>query len=111
MLGMTKEIVDIKDDWNETALMKAAREGHVKIMKLLLDHGADVGVRSSFWGRYQAIHYATSSGHLDVAKLIAGKHPEVLKARSSWGAPLDIAREWKHNNIVRWLQTEKGVTE
>ena len=52
MIGMTKEIIDVKGDvtggsYATTALMNAARNGHVKIVELLLDKGADVDVRDS----------------------------------------------------------------
>ena len=106
MIGITKDLIDIKDDYNETALMNAAIQGHGMIVELLLKHGADVDVRSSFWG-YQAIHYATYYGHLDVAKLIAKKHPRVLRARNKRDeTPLELAIRFEHNHIVDWLQTE-----
>ena len=112
MIGMTKEVIDAKDGLDgTTALMNAAKYGHGEIVELLLDKGADVDVRSDFLG-FQAIHYATFEGHLDVAKLIANKNPEVLKARTKFGeTPLEIARVYGRNDIVNWLQTEKGVKE
>ena len=111
MIGITKELIDIKDGLNEaTALILAAKNGHGKIVELLLDKGADVDVRSSTG--FQAIQLATWGGHLDVAKLIAKKHPEVLNSKDGFGeTPLDIARKTVHIHIVDWLQAEKGVTE
>ena len=110
MIGMTREMIDVKDGLNETALMLAAEGGHGKIGELLLEKGADVDVRDSFG--IQAIHFATSEGHLDVAKLIASKHPKVLTVNTnSVRTPLSLARGENHNHIVHWLQTEKGVTE
>ena len=115
MIGLTEEMINIKGGkYETTALMKAAREGHVKIVELLLDVGADVDVRSSRYGEggWQAIHFATFYGHLDVAKLIAKNHPEVLKAKTDRGAtPLSLAINWNQYHIVNWITKEKGVRD
>ena len=59
---------------------------------------------------WEAIHFARSYGHLDLAKLIANKHPEVLKARTNDGeTPLYLAREDNINHIVNWLQQKKAL--
>ena len=78
MIGMTKEMIDIKGGWKKaSALMNAAQKGHGKIVEVLLDNGVNVDVR--YIGGWQAIHFVTSFGHLDVVKLIANKHPKPLK--------------------------------
>ena len=116
MIGMTKELINIKGgEYQITALMNASMEGHGKIVELLLNNGADVDVRSDFLG-FHAIHYATYYGHLDVAKLIAKKHPEVLNSRtrgllSKNETPLYLAKQKGHKHIVDWIKNEKGVME
>ena len=115
MNGMTKEVIDAKDEcyWNDTtALMNAAERGHRKIVELLLEKGADVDLRRGCPG-WQAIHLATYFGHLDVIKLIAKSHPEVLNARTNRldETPLDIAIRKGHTNIKNWLLNEKNVTK
>ena len=111
MFGLTKEMIDVKGGYYETtALMNAARGGHAEIVELLLDNGADADVRNSYG--FQAIHYATSRGHLDVAKLIANKHPEVLNSKNRWEqTPLKLARINGQNHTVNWLTREMKVTE
>lgn len=43
-----------------TALMRAASSGDEEIVKLLIQHGADVGQRI---GSFTAFHYAEHAGH------------------------------------------------
>ena len=111
MIGMTKELIDVTGGkYRTTALMNAAWKGHVKIVELLLKHGADVEVRDG--DGWEAIHWAASEGHLDVAKLTAKKHPKAVNARTDrWQTPLYWARDRKHSHIVNWLINEMKITE
>ena len=55
-----------KDGW--TALMGAARKGHLKIVELLLEEGADVKMRNDEGKR--ALDYAEESGNLEMIELL-----------------------------------------
>ena len=119
MIWITKEMINVKGgEYDRTALMNAAVEGHAKIVELLLNKGADVDVRSSLdldgfpYPGWEAIHFATCNGHLDVAKLISKKHPKVFTAKTNDGETLlSLARRCNQINIINWLQKEKSVTE
>ena len=52
-----------------TALMLAAWKGEIKTARLLLEHGADIDIRSDFFDR-TALMIAEEEGHDDIAKLI-----------------------------------------
>jgi ankyrin repeat protein len=51
-----------------TAMMEATIKGHFKIVKLLLESGADANVRDSF--NRTAVIQAASYGHFDIVKLL-----------------------------------------
>src|SRR5207244_984726 len=52
-----------------TALHEAANRGHAAITKLLLDHGAEVGVIEPRWGG-TAADWAEHGGHPALARLL-----------------------------------------
>ncbi len=51
-----------KDDAGESVILKAAREGHARVVTLLLQRGAYPDPR--------AVRWAAAGGHLDVVKLL-----------------------------------------
>ncbi|MDQ3440552.1 MAG: ankyrin repeat domain-containing protein, partial [Planctomycetota bacterium] len=55
-----------------TALMIAAKHGHVDAVRVLLDAGATVDERSSDppHSGYKALHYASAAGHVEVMRLL-----------------------------------------
>ena len=62
--------LDHKDDDGMTALMYAAREGHVEIAQILLEEGADV---SKICGdKKTALTFAEENGNIDISDLLKG---------------------------------------
>ena len=61
-------MVDVKDGAGRTPLMCVAHEGHVELVRLLLDKGADVNAHSGDYGN--ALQAATSGGHEAVVRLL-----------------------------------------
>nr|VFJ45856.1 MAG: Ankyrin repeat [Candidatus Kentron sp. FM]VFJ49120.1 MAG: Ankyrin repeat [Candidatus Kentron sp. FM]VFK08363.1 MAG: Ankyrin repeat [Candidatus Kentron sp. FM] len=53
-----------------TPLLVAARDGHTAIVKLLLEHGADVNVVEDTFGAVP-LHKATYNGHVEITRLLA----------------------------------------
>jgi ankyrin repeat protein len=61
--------VNTKDNDNKTALMWAALKGHANVVKLLLDKGAYVHVKSRSSGK-TALQYATDKGFTEIIRLL-----------------------------------------
>jgi ankyrin repeat protein len=59
---------DIKDEYGNTALIMAAREGHEAVVRLLLTNGTTLRVMSNY--RHTALSAATLNGHIRVVHLL-----------------------------------------
>lgn len=87
LLGARKEGVEPIDinalsEEKCTALMEAASNGHSKIVKFLIVHGADVNMISAF--KDTAVMLAVEHGHLDAVKILeeAGAALDTLNRRT-----------------------------
>jgi ankyrin repeat protein len=60
-----------KSPYGATGLFFAADRGNIEIIKILLDHGANVNVKDTFYGA-TALSWATQKERWDVIKLLLG---------------------------------------
>lgn len=69
-----------------TALLVAAGEGHLGIVKKLLDHGSAVDAIDA-WGR-TALHYAAAGGHVHILEFLLDSPggDALLEARTNYGS-------------------------
>ena len=111
-LGLTSDLIDVQDSGNKTALIYASSNGHEHIVQLLISRNASVKVKSSDTGK-QAIHYAAWQGRLKVMEVLLDTYPELVYDKDNWEAlgrtPLQIAKQYKHDHIIKWLSKEMGV--
>jgi ankyrin repeat protein len=52
----------------DTLLIEAAANGHVDVVKLLIENGADVNLKGEAW--YGPLHAAAARGHIEVVKIL-----------------------------------------
>lgn len=64
--------VNAKSPYGATGLFFAADRGNMEIMKILLDHGADVKVKDTFYGA-TAVTWAVNKGNADMVTLLLNK--------------------------------------
>jgi hypothetical protein len=75
--------VDKKDKHERTPLSYAAEQGHLEVVKLLLDEGVDVNKSGGFYG--YALHAASAGGNKQVAELLLNKGARLnAKAIMGW---------------------------
>jgi len=112
-LGKTDEVVDYLAQGDNvdaisvhhfSALMLAAREGHLVIVQRLLEAGADTSLTHP--NQRTALHFAAGSGHLDVVKALVA-HGASLNALNRAGKTAAIeAAQFNHRDTVLFLQQQ-----
>ena len=100
--------VEKKDKFDRTPLLWAAENGYKAVVKLLLEKGAELEAKDSFYSRTPLL-YAAENGYEAVVKLLVEKGAN-LEARESMyrRTPLLWAVENGHEAVVKLL-LEKGA--
>ena len=93
---------DARDAQNNcTGILEAARNGHLAIVQLLLDAGADKEVARQDGAT--ALHVAAQNGHLDVVRLLLEAGADKDVARQNGATVLQTAAYNGHSDVVRLL--------
>ena len=97
-----------------TPLHFAAQNGHLEVVRLLLERGANVNAQNTdeLWWRERRtpLHFAAQNGHLDVVRLLLERGANVNAETSGvagW-TPLHFAAQNGHLEVVRVL-LERGA--
>jgi ankyrin repeat domain-containing protein 17 len=81
-------------------LTAAAHDGHVEVVRYLLDEGAGINLR--LHGRRAALSYACSEGRLEVVALLLARGARSTASDDGWTPLMDAARKG-HTDIVELL--------
>ena len=86
------------------SLHKAAAEGNIEQVKLLISKGADVNAKDKLLRT--ALHYACEKGHTEVAKLLISQGAYVNAMDRNWAKPLHYAAMHGDKQTVELLISE-----
>lgn len=75
------------EDWNGHALQGAVKNGHEKVVELLLDNGADIDAHSA--NNNPALQLAASCGHQDIVELLLKR-----------GADANVMAEGSYSGLI-----------
>ena len=92
----------------DTAMHRAAANGHMVIVKLLLDHGAKIDSQKSDIPGFTPLHAAIQDGNYNTVQLLIQKGADVERDSDCHGTPLMRAVGAKEEGIVGLL-LESGV--
>ncbi|KAJ7328859.1 ankyrin repeat-containing domain protein [Mycena albidolilacea] len=84
-----------------TEISVAAYYGHLHMVQLLAEHGANVNAKSEYYGN--AIQAAAYSGHKNIVQLLLNKSADVNAQGGNYGNPISAAALNGHENIVQLL--------
>ena len=99
--------INQEDTNGNTPLHIASYEGHLEIVKFLINSGARL-LEVNIW-QYNALHVVSQNGHLEIAKLLIEKGVPIDLTRFRSGETcLHIASQNGHFEIVKLL-VEKGA--
>ncbi|KAG2487525.1 hypothetical protein HYH03_013806 [Edaphochlamys debaryana] len=93
--------VDSARDDGTTPLILAAERGHTRVVRLLLEAGADMNAATE--GGDTALSLAAAEGHTEVVRLLAEAGADVNAADEEGSAPLAVAAHRGHTEVVRAL--------
>ncbi len=108
---------DVTIDELDSGLIYASEWGHIEIVKLLIDEGADVNYKDypnedEERIPYTALRYACSNGHIEIVKILIDEGADIF---INWGidkgmhTPIYDAYIENHANIIRLLLRKGAI--
>jgi ankyrin repeat protein len=94
------------DQYGSTPLTYAAIYGHVEVVRMLLEEGANIARTDA--STYTALHQAVWNGHLDVCRLLLDWGAEVDALNKAGNTPL-IWAAWAGHLSIAKLLVERGA--
>ncbi|KAK5441925.1 hypothetical protein LTS15_011190 [Exophiala xenobiotica] len=105
-----ESLINSRNRQGETMLMLAAREGHIKLVQLLLKHGAEVNatITKPFNDYANALQAAAVGGHVKTVELLLEARAEINAEGGRHASALQAAAYYGHEKVVRLLHERGG---
>lgn len=86
-----------------TPLHLASHEGHINVVKLLLDHGATAVVNKGNINGSRPLHFASHEGHKDIVEILLQHGADIHQGNNNQSKPIHLATHENHIDIVKFL--------
>ncbi|ERL84740.1 hypothetical protein D910_02165 [Dendroctonus ponderosae] len=93
--------IDAVDGDGQTALFHAAANGHVSIVKRLIEMGASLDRKNK--ENKSALHEACQGGHVEVTQMLLAREAAMEARDNQENTPLHVAVQHQQNQIVQIL--------
>lgn len=93
---------NVRDIYDATPLMLAARNGDAAIVQALLNKGADINAKSD--DRVTALMVAAYAGHTEIVRMLLDASADPNVQSNSGMTALLLAKQGNNNNILRLLE-------
>jgi ankyrin repeat protein len=103
MLLGAKAEVNLQNQADITALMLAAFNGHAEVVEMLLGANADVNLKNTQTYGFTALMFAAQHGHIAVVQMLLDANADVTFKDTMSRTALELARERKHEVVVRLI--------
>ena len=90
-------------------LFGASADGHVEVVRLLLEKGANINTAKVTSSGWMPLSGASANGHVEVVRLLLEKGADIDTADEDGQTPLSWAAEKGHAAVVTLLQQYKGA--
>lgn len=96
--------VNAKDKYGSTALMYASYKSNKKVAKVLIDHNADVNVKSNDgWTPLMNLALGDYNYDIEIAKLLLDKGANINDTSNGGNTVLHISASWNKYDLVALL--------
>ena len=102
------DIIDADDEWGMTSLHRAAENGNLDIIRILIDRSASINVRNKMGAT--PLFYAAGDGHNDVVVELLEAGAEVeAKQKNNWTSLHHAVQGGHYETVVKLLQAGAKV--
>lgn len=95
--------VDRPGRFNITPLMRAAMCGWAEMLKLLLEHGADVETSTGIDGDWTALMFAAAGGEEEAVRLLLEAGADAMRRDVDGADAVQISQRFGHENIAKLI--------